>query len=302
MGGKVPAWLGRNRAVRLVGELVRRYHFHDVGQQSAAMAYYLLFTTFPLLIFISSLLGVLDLDVDYVVNVLSAVLPRAVLDLGETYLQYVSTTASATILGFSLVFSIYFPMRAANCLVRCVRRAYGVKRPGNLVRYYLRVLFFTLILILVVLLSLLLITFGQRLLGYLAGHLAWMDGAIRIWNYLRFALLALILFATLGILYALAQDERQRAGALLPGALCALAGWMALSVGFSYFVETFGDCSLIYGALGAVVVLMIWLYLSAATLIMGAEVNGVFCSRRGERRERPEAEGDQPPEQKEKEI
>ena len=152
------------------------------------------------------------------------------------------------------------------------------------------------------LLSLLLITFGQRLLGYLAGHLAWMDGAIRIWNYLRFALLALILFATLGILYALAQDERQRAGALLPGALCALAGWMALSVGFSYFVETFGNYSLIYGALGAVVVLMIWLYLSAATLIMGAEVNGIFCSRRGERRERPEAEGDQPPEQKEKEI
>ncbi len=288
--------------VRFAGELLCRYHRHDVGQQAAALAYYLLFALFPILIFVSTLLGLLQMNVGDATEILATVLPSAVVELCETYLLYVSETANATILWFSLVFSIYFPMRAANCLMRSVRRAYGVKRPGNLVRYYLRVLFFTLILILVVLLSLLLITFGQRLLGYLAGHLAWMDGAIRIWNYLRFALLALILFATLGILYALAQDERQRAGALLPGALCALAGWMALSVGFSYFVETFGNYSLIYGALGAVVVLMIWLYLSAATLIMGAEVNGVFCSRRGERRERPEAEGDQPPEQKEKEI
>ena len=138
MGRNVPARLRRSRVVRVVGELVRRYNHHDVGQQSAAMAYYLLFTTFPLLIFISSLLGILDLDVDYVVNVLSAVLPKAVLNLGETYLEYVSHTASATILGFSLVFSIYFPMRAANCLVRCVRRAYGLRRPGKPIRFRLR--------------------------------------------------------------------------------------------------------------------------------------------------------------------
>ncbi len=285
--------------VRFARDMFYRYHRHDVGQQAAALAYYLLFALFPLLIFVSSLLGLLQMDVQGATEILATVLPSAVVELCETYLLYVSVTANATILWFSLVFSIYFPMRAANCLMRSVRRAYGLKRPEKLVRYYLRVFFFTLILIFVILLALLLITFGQRLLGYLAGHLWWIGGVIRAWNYLRFVLLALILFATLGILYALAQDTRQTVGAVLPGALCALAGWMVLSVGFSYFVENFGNYSLIYGALGAVVVLMIWLYLSAAVLIMGAEVNGVYLIRREERRRNRADRRREPPDREE---
>ena len=291
MGGKVPAWLGRNRAVRLVGELVRRYHFHDVGQQSAAMAYYLLFTTFPLLIFISSLLGVLDLDVDYVVNVLSAVLPRAVLDLGETYLQYVSTTASATILGFSLVFSIYFPMRAANCLVRCVRRAYGLRRPGKPIRCRLRLLLFTGYLIVVIVAALALMTLGEQVLLFFIGHMNLPQGVLRVWDSLRFVILALLLFATLGILYGMAQDRRQPALYILPGALCALVAWMLLSMGFSFYVENFANYSVIYGTLGAVIVLLVWLFLSAATLIMGAEVNGMIQQWHENRHYRPEEGG-----------
>ena len=83
MRRKVPAWLQHNRLFRISSGLVRRYNFHDVGQQSAAMAYYLLFTIFPMLIFISSLLGVLNLNVEAVRSVLSRVLPKAVLNLGK---------------------------------------------------------------------------------------------------------------------------------------------------------------------------------------------------------------------------
>ena len=276
MGRNVPARLRRSRVVRVVGELVRRYNHHDVGQQSAAMAYYLLFTTFPLLIFISSLLGILDLDVDYVVNVLSAVLPKAVLNLGETYLEYVSHTASATILGFSLVFSIYFPMRAANCLVRCVRRAYGLRRPGKPIRFRLRLLLFTGYLIVVIVAALALMTLGEQVLLSFIGHMNLPQGVLRVWDSLRFVILALLLFATLGILYGMAQDRRQPALYILPGALLALLAWMLLSMGFSFYVENFANYSVIYGTLGAVIVLLVWLFLSAATLIMGAEVNGMI--------------------------
>ena len=127
-----------------------------------------------------------------------------------------------------------------------------------------------------IILSLVLITVGQRLLLYLAGHIHRMEGIIRLWNYLRFVLLAAILFATLGLLYALSNDERQQAGAIIPGALIALTAWMALSVGFSFYVENFADYSLLYGALGTVIVLLIWLFLSAVALIMGAEFNGLW--------------------------
>ncbi len=276
MRGRVPLWLRRSRFVRVTGQLIRRYTLHDVGQQSAAMAYYLLFTIFPLLIFLSSLLGILHLDVEAVRELLSHVLPRTILDLCETYLQYVSHTASATMLGFSLVFSIYFPMRAVNCLVRCVRRAYGLRRPGKPIRFRLRQLVFTGYLIVVIVVALALMTLGEKVLLFFIGHLNLSRGVLGVWDSLRFVILALLLFATLGILYGMAQDRRQPARYIVPGALCALAAWMLLSVGFSFYVENFANYSVIYGTLGAVIVLLVWLFLSAATLIMGAEVNGMI--------------------------
>ena len=291
MRRRVPAWLHRNPVVRVAGELIRRYSRHDVGQQSAAMAYYLLFTIFPMLIFISSLLGILNLDVEAVRGLLAHVLPKTILDLCETYLQYVSHTASATILGFSLVFSIYFPMRAANCLVRCVRRAYDLRRPEKMLRYRLRLLLFTLYLIVVIVAALALMTLGERVLLFFIGHLDFPQGVLGVWDSLRFVILALLLFATLGILYGMAQDRRQPALYILPGALLALLAWMLLSMGFSFYVENFANYSVIYGTLGAVIVLLVWLFLSAATLIMGAEVNGMIQQWHQNRHYRPEEGG-----------
>lgn len=256
--------------------LARRYTAHDVGQQSAAMAYYLLFTIFPMLIFISSLLGVLNLDLEGVANILSAFLPKTVVELGQTYLAYVSSTASTTILWFSLVFSIYFPARAANCLMRCVRQAYGLRRPDRPLLYRIRMLLFTVYLIVVIVLALVLMTMGQRVLQFFIGHLNPSRPLLALWDTLRFVILGVLLFATLGLLYAMSQDHRQPAIYIVPGAVCSLVAWMLLSIGFSFYVENFANYSVIYGTLGAVIVLLVWLYLSATTLILGAELNGMI--------------------------
>ena len=112
-----------------------------------------------------------------------------------------------------------------------------------------------------------------------------------MWNSLRFVILALLLFATLGILYAMSQDRRQPALYIVPGTLCALVAWMLLSMGFSFYVENFANYSVIYGTLGAVIVLLIWLFLSAATLIMGAEVNGMIQEWHQNRRQQPDETG-----------
>ena len=76
---------------RFLSSLLRRYFIHDVGRQSAALAYYLLFMLFPFLIFLSSLLGLLDLDISGITRSLEALLPAGVLDVVETYLSYVTT-------------------------------------------------------------------------------------------------------------------------------------------------------------------------------------------------------------------
>ena len=282
---------------RFITQLVRRYFVHDVGRQGAALAYYLLFMLFPFLIFLSSLLGLLELDVSSISRSLAALLPASVLEVVEAYLYYVGQTSSRAMLWFGLVFSIYFPMRAADCLMMAVRRAYHLPQPKNQILYMMKVLLYTVFLLTTIALTLALATVGRAALEFISRFAVLPEAFVDLWSDMRFLVLGGVMFAAVGLLYAAAQDARQPARNVVPGALVALLGWMVVSMAFSFYVENFANCSLIYGALGTVIVLMMWLNLTAAVLILGAEVNGVLLVMRdGKKRgQRPAPAGGEPP-------
>ena len=268
---------------RFLTRTVERYLFHGVAQEAAALAYYLLFMICPLLIFLSSLLGLLELDISGIIQGLASLLPAGVVELIESYLSYVSETSSRAMLWFGLVFTIYFPMRAADCLMIAVRRAYHLPRPKNQIIYMAKVLLYTVFLLVAIALTLALATVGRAALEFAGRFFVVPEAFIELWTDLRFLVLGGVMFAAVGLLYAAAQDSRQRPGAIVPGTLIALVGWMVVSAAFSFYVENFANYSVIYGALGTVIVLMMWLNLTALMLIMGAEINGVLISIRGRR-------------------
>ena len=150
----------RTAVGRLAADMLRRYYTHDVARDSAALTYYLLFAIFPLLIFISALLGLLDLDIAYITSVLEPLLPADVLGVVQSYLEYVSANQSRQLLWFSLVFSIWFPMRATGCLMHSLRKAFGQPTPESMWRSQWRILLFTIWLIVVIAVTLVLVSSG----------------------------------------------------------------------------------------------------------------------------------------------
>ena len=261
--------------------LIRNYGQHNVGKNAAALAYYLLFAIFPLLIFASNLLGLLKLDVFSITQTLSNFLPKDIVGLIESYLDYISHTSGHLLLWFSLVFSIWFPMRAVKGLMDDVRLAHHLSKPPNSLKYRLRQLIYTVVFLVVIILTLALSTLGEHVLGYIGRLLP--ENTPRIsgfipdfWQYLRFIPMALLMFAALGALYALSMDKRPPIKQILPGIIAALISWMIVSIGFSFYVENFAHYSLIYGTMGAMIVLLMWLYMTALVLILGAEFNAAL--------------------------
>lgn len=283
---------------RFLTKTVERYMAHGVPQEAAALAYYLLFMIFPLMIFLSSLLGLLELDISGIMQGLAPLLPAGVTELVGSYLLYVSETSSRAMLWFGLVFTIYFPMRAADCLMIAVRKAYHLPRPKNQVLYMAKVLLYTVFLLVTISLALVLVVVGRAVLELIGRFVAVPAAFIDLWADLRFLVLGGVMFAAVGLLYAAAQDSRQPVKNIVPGVLAALVGWMVVSAAFSFYVENFANYTVIYGTLGTVIVLMMWLNLTALVLIMGAEINGVLISIRGRRtpkkRSPPPAEPDIP--------
>ena len=273
----------KNRFLRGVYLLARRYLRHNVGAQSAALAFYLLFMLFPFLIFLSALLGLLQLDVAGILRALGEFLPAQVVDVVEVYLTYVGSSSSPQLLVFGLVFSIYFPMRATNALMRSVRTAYHLG-PAHGVVQVLKTLLYTALLIAAIALTLVLMSVSDRLLAYCVTNFGLPVFIAELWAKLRFPLTAVVGYFALFLLYALAQDGRQPWRNIWPGTLSALAAWMSLSWLYAWYVEHIAHYSLLYGSIGTVIVLLIWLNLSATTLIMGAELNGTLISLRKETR------------------
>ena len=265
--------------------LIRNYVQHNVGKNAAALAYYLLFAIFPLLIFASNLLGLLKLDVFSITQTLSNFLPKDIVGLIESYLEYISHTSGHLLLWFSLVFSIWFPMRAVKGLMDDVRLAHHLSKPPNSLKYRLRQLIYTVVFLVVIILTLALSTLGEHVLGYIGRLLPEYTPRISgfipdFWQYLRFIPMALLMFAALGALYALSMDKRPPIKQILPGIIAALISWMVVSIGFSFYVENFAHYSLIYGTMGAMIVLLMWLYMTALVLILGAEFNAALTKIR----------------------
>ena len=272
--------LPRNRFLRFICLMVQRYLRHSVSIHSAALAFYLLFTIFPFLIFISALLGLLHLDVAGILLALGELVPRAVVDFVEVYLTYVRDNSSLQLMLFGLFFSIYFPMRATNSLMRSVRIAYHLGPPRAALTHLIKTLLYTVLLMVAIALTLVLMTVSDRLLAYGVEYLRLPLFVAELWARLRFPTIAVVGYFALFFLYALAQDARQPWRNIWPGTLAALGAWMAFSWLYAWYVENVAHYSLLYGSIGAVIVLLIWLNVSAMTLIMGAECNGALMSLR----------------------
>lgn len=272
--------LPKNRLIRGIYLMARRFLRHNVGQQSAALAFYLLFMLFPFLIFISALLGLLQLDVAGILRALGELLPQSIVELVGMYLTYVGQNPSPHLLVFGLVFSIYFPMRATNSLMRSVRTAYHLGPPRGAVGHMLKSLLYTAVLIVTIALTLTLMTVGDRLLVLAQNHLRLPRIVAETWARLRFPAAGAAGFFALFFLYALSQDQLQPWRNIWPGTLAALTAWMALSWLYAFYVDHFANYSLLYGSIGAVMALLIWLNMSAMAFIMGAELNGTMISLR----------------------
>lgn len=256
-----------------IKELIKKYFQHSVGRASAALAYYLIFSFFPLLIFITMLLSFLDISTSTITKDLGLILPNDVIIIINFFIHHIVDERSQSMLIFGLFFSIYFPMRAVNSLVSSINTAYNITKKRNFIKHNIIVFIYTLFLMASIIGALAILIIGENLLTFMTNFFNISLSTINTWNILRFIILACVLFIVIALLYYIAPNEKFDKKYIWPGTLAALISWLVVSAGFSYYVENMSNYSVIYGSIGAIIVLLMWLYFSAVILIMGAEFN-----------------------------
>lgn len=259
--------------LRISRELVRRYFRDQVGRDAAELAYYLLFSLFPMVIFVNMAVSTLHLSTDMLSDAL--VLPPQLTGILDTYLTYIQELDTHFLLYACLVLAVYAVSRSISSLLGSLTRAYGLERRGlfgAVASVSCAVLLLVSLLVLLVL-----AVVSENLLLWVGQYLTIPDLFIRLWSLLRTLVAPLYLFLVLSVLYAVVGFGRYRFAQALPGAGFAVVLWYLSTTVFSYYVGHMSRYSVLYGSLAAVMILMLWFYITGVVVILGGELNHILA-------------------------
>lgn len=249
---------------------IQGYFDNKVGRNAAAMTYYLLFAMFPFFIFVTSLLGLLHLPTLTLDGQITRFLPEDVVAFLNLAIEHITKSSNNALLTFGLVFSVWFPLRAVSNLMEAINDIYGEEKSGS---HSIRTAILTALTIVLTPAMLLLLLLGERVLGFVGEYIPISAEFIIGWSRMRFVPMAAALLFMLSAVYFFSPSKIQKARYILPGAILSMGVWMLFSLIFSYYVDHMGRYSIIYGSIGVIIALLVWMDWSMIAMLMGAVFN-----------------------------
>ncbi|CCD91549.1 Ribonuclease BN (fragment) [Bradyrhizobium sp. ORS 375] len=266
----------------MTSRFFQRLGDHNSSTLAAAVAFYSFLSIFPALAAVVSLYGLVasPSDISRQLDSLRAVLPEDVLSPLSTWLtNLVNKPRGHFGLGLtvSVLISVWSARYATATLMTALDIAFAVPEQRSFLRYNAVALLLTLLLIVFVGTVLILVGLIPVLVGYLPIDAVWKSRAM----WLRWPILLAFVAAAVAFLYRWAPNRSEAKWELTSaGATVAIAGLIAGSYGFSVYVSSFASYDKTYGSLGAVAVMLTWLWIAAYSILVGAELNAEIAKMR----------------------
>lgn len=261
-------------------ELLVRIKKVDVTGLGAQLAFFFLLSLFPLLIFIITLLPFLNLDQAQVFLLIRDYAPDSVGILIEDTLRDILKNRNGGLLSIGVLATVWSASKGMNALAKALNRSYFTEESRSFFIVRGMSVVFTVLLIAVLIVALVLPVFGQQIGVLVFSYLGLKEGFLTFWGSLRWLLPPVLIFSVFSLVYWLVPNLKIPYKSVLPGALFATIGWILTSLAFSYYVSNYGNYSNTYGSIGAIIVLMMWLYFSAIILMLGGQLNAVMTERK----------------------
>ena len=263
----------------LVKLLWHRIEEDDISGLSAQLAYFFLLSLFPLLIFIFTLMPYLQIPYHDILGNIREFAPPQTMELIEKNVNYMMNNRNGGLLSIGIIGTMWSASNGIHALVKAFNKAYNVTESRSFIVSRGMAILLTFGMIFVFIVAVLLPIFGREIGVFLFSYLGFKSEFLQIWDMLRLVVSALILFVIFTGLYWIAPNVKLRCKSAFPGAAFATIGWILSSYALSFYVGNFGNFSLTYGSIGAIIVLLIWLYISGFIIIIGGEINAFYSEK-----------------------
>jgi membrane protein len=268
--------------IRRLGQFLRRLQremgYDDCMGMAAQIAFYLLLSIFPFLVFLLSLVSFLPLpNLDRtVLDAMADAMPPEAYQLVSNTVESLLTTRHQSLVGFGLLVALWSGSMGVGAMITTINRAYNIRPRRSIVEQKLLAIALTIALSGIMLLSTVIVLFGPRVTLVIFHGLGLAGDSYNAWTSLRLVIALGLNLLTAAILYYYGPEARQAFRWILPGALTATTLWLGASSLFRLFVRNFGSYNATYGSLTAVVILMIWMWMTGLIFLLGAEINSLM--------------------------
>ena len=272
-GGLTPLGLGK-QVWKDIGE-------DEVSVRSAALAYYFVLAIFPAMLFLLSLLGFFAAAGTHLretlFTTLARVLPGSASDLVHKTLDEVTRSSGAGKALFGILGALWSASSGVSAVQESLNIAYDVKGDRPMWKQRAIAVGLTFALAVLVLGALALTLYGGDAAEWLGSHMALGQAAVIAWKIVQWPVVLGCMFLAFAVTYYFAPNlEEPEWHWITPGSALGLVFWIVASLGFKLYLQFFNTYSKTYGSVGAVIILLLWLYITGFAILVGGEVNSAI--------------------------
>ena len=250
----------------------------DIWGRAAQLAYYFLLALFPLLLFLTSLLGFFAQEGtelrDKLFVYLGQVMPGSATGLVRTTIDGVSKGAGGGKLSFGILAALWAASNGMGAITESLNVAYEVKETRSWWNRRLIAVLLTVALAVLIISALSLVLYGGMIADSIAISYGLGDLFKITWKILQWPIVLAFVLLAFALIYYFAPDLADQDWSwVTPGSVIGVALWLLVSFGFRLYLHFFDSYSATYGSLGAVIILMLWFYLTGLAILFGGEIN-----------------------------
>ncbi|WP_236636567.1 YihY/virulence factor BrkB family protein [Exiguobacterium sp. SH0S2] len=274
-----------DRLICLIIDVRHRFKDHHINDYSATLAFFWFLAIFPTFVLLFAVMAWLGIDDALLIEQIEILIPGASVRDMLSVVYDVSGDINAGLISVGAVIAVWSASNGAARLVKLTVFAYGETEARS---YIVRRLIGLLTLVAFSVGAVILIVFhifGREFVELMYAWFPMLEEFERLATLARYTVSTVILIFAFSLFYKFAPQQHVTFTETLPGATFAVISWQLLSTGYSIYVDQFSMFGDTYGTIGIVILFQIWLYLTAATMLLGAEINAAWP---GHTRRRPQ--------------
>jgi membrane protein len=251
---------------------------NDLIGRASGLAFDFLLALFPLFVFLLALFGLFaSRSIQLRTGLLSYFadfLPPLAFQLLRTTTEELASTATKEKLTIGILFSLWFASGGVASLISALNVAYRTREVRSWFQVRAIALGLTLVISIFIFSALCIVLVSGRLVDWAGSELHIAVGTVAVWKALQWPVAVLFVTLSHTLIYSCAAHARMRRWYwITPGSAFGALLWLAASGGFRLYLRYFNHYTAIYGSLGALVILVVWLYVTGLAFLIGGEIN-----------------------------